>query len=132
MIKILILTDDVYEWADKIVEDLPNTQSRIDTNKKSARIWNDVFTFQILDEIETYYTEQFNTMILDKFIDKNDLDIQIKKLLLPNDRIHKTKRYKIWESCADMLGTEINSMLRLFPIDSFGVDITTVNNIRSE
>lgn len=134
MIKILILSDDVCGWADKIVEDLPNTKSRIDINQKSARIWNETFGFQILAGLDPcdVIAERYNSIILDKYINKKDFDNIISKLLLPDSHINKTERYKIWESCADMLGTEINSILRLFPIDSFGVDISTVNNIRSE
>ena len=40
--------DDVYEWADKIVEELPNTQSIINTINQNTRIWNNIFSFEIL------------------------------------------------------------------------------------
>lgn len=122
MIKILILTDDVYEWADKIVEELPNTQSIINTINQNTRIWNNIFSFEILSIVKPFYQERFNSVILDKFIDKNDFDSHISKLLLPDCNIYKTKRYKIWETLADIIGTEINSLLRLYPLDLLNID----------
>lgn len=122
MIKILILTDDVYEWADKIVEELPNTQSIINTINQNTRIWNNIFSFEILSIVKPFYQERFNSEILDKFIDKNDFDSHISKLLLPDCNIYKTKRYKIWETLADIIGTEINSLLRLYPLDLLNID----------
>lgn len=122
MIKILILTDDVYEWADKIVEELPNTQSIINTTNQNARIWNNIFSFQFLSNVELFGQEKINSVILDKFIDKNDFDSHISKLLLPDCNIYKTKRYKIWETLADIIGTEINSLLRLYPLDLLNID----------
>lgn len=122
MIKILILSDDVYEWADKIVEELSNTQSIINTIDQNARIWNNTFTFQILSGIEPFCQENFNSVILDKFIDKNDFDVRISKLLLSDCSIHKTKRYKIWETLSDIMGTEVNSLLKLYPLDSLNID----------
>lgn len=122
MIKILILTDDVYEWADKIVEELPNTQSIINTISQNARIWNNIFSFEIFSSVKPFCQERFNSVILDKFIDKNDFDSQISNFLLPDCNIYKTKRYKIWETLADIIGTEINSLLRLYPLDLLNID----------
>lgn len=122
MIKILILTDDVYEWADKIVEELPNTQSIINTINQNARIWNNIFSFEIFSSVNPFCQKRFNSVILDKFIDKNDFDSHISNLLLPDCNIYKTKRYKIWETLADIIGTEINSLLRLYPLDLLNID----------
>lgn len=134
MIKILILSDDVFGWAEQIINDLPNTKSRIDINQKSARIWNETFGFQILAGFDPCYViaERYNSIILDKYINKNDFDNIISKLLLPDSHINKTTRYKIWESCADMLGTEINSMLRLFQEDYKETTNKTLSNVKTE
>lgn len=112
MIKILILSDDVCGWAEQIVEDLINTKSRIDTNQKSARIWNDTFVFQILAEFDPIIAERFNNIILDKYINNIEYNVYISKMLLPNGNIQKTERYKKWESSADTLLQEIRSIIR--------------------
>lgn len=82
MIKILILSDDVFGWCDRITDELSDTKSITDLKEKSARVWNDRFTFQILAKIEPCCGERFNNIILDKYINDNTYNSYIEPCLM--------------------------------------------------
>ena len=74
MIKILILTDDICKWSQNIIEDLSDTMSTIQSRNNSARICNNTFVFQMIDSVVNCKAKKFNTIIIDKNIDKDIIE----------------------------------------------------------
>ena len=70
MIKILIISDDLEYWCDKITSEIK--EYRLEKRKGLIIIYSDMFIFEILDYIDVKYPlgKKYSCCILDKYIEK--------------------------------------------------------------